>query len=127
MTPEQYTALMNAILAIGKKVDPATNWNSFLVGDGVVRPTAPTQLEAASNPGQWAGTQYDPLNIDNIHVRVVELFETIPQAFIGGKFYDWFKQDQWAAMAYYKHRYHVPLEFSKLAPSQRALLGLPPA
>lgn len=106
----------NIIAAIG-----ALKWNSGLVGGGDAKPVAPTEREAASNPGAWAGTQYDPLNIDNIHNQVPKVFDS---EWIGGKFTDWFKADRNAAMAYYQSRYKVPLDLNKLAASQRAALGL---
>lgn len=105
----------NIIAALG-----ALKWDSGLVG-GEGKPLAPTEPEAASNPGKWAGTKYDPLNIDNIHVSVPPLYDS---NWIGGKFTDWFKQDREAALRYYVGRYKVPLDLSKLAPSQRAALGL---
>lgn len=122
MTDQQFNAIMAAISAVsrGEKLV----WNSGLVGDSQIKPPAPN--EAASNPGAWVGTRWDPLEIDNIHVSVTQVFETIPQAFIGGKFYDWYRKDPTAAENYYASRYKVGLPFDKLAPSQRAQLGLGP-
>ncbi len=120
MTEQQFNLIMAAIAAVSR--GERLTWNSNLVGGGVIQPPAPQ--DAAANPGQWAGTQWDPLNIDNISIHVVQVFETISGAFVGGKLTDWYRRDPQAAKDYYKARYKVDLDLSKLAASQRALMGL---
>lgn len=123
MTQEQFDCLMAALSVIGNAVAPA-QWGSFLVSDGKPHAPAPSQLEVAENPGKYAGTQYDPTNMDITATAVIELFETTPQAFVGGKWTEWYRRDHVAASNYYFNRYKVKLDLTKLAASQRALMGL---
>lgn len=122
MTDQQFNAIMDALaqLSQGNKLV----WDNKLVGDGVLRPAAPTQIETASNPGKYYGTRYDPLDSIISATPVIETFETIPQAFQGGPVTLWYKRDPEAMKNWYEAKYRVPLDIGKLHPAQKAAMGI---
>lgn len=103
-----------------------------LVGDGQQRPTAPTVAEIAANPGAYYGTPQDILAGFVTSTNVIDLFSPpeddgeggFRRKFVAGTLYQWAKADLEGFLAYYKHRYGVPLAISRLHPEQRKLMGL---
>lgn len=103
-----------------------------LVGDGQQHPTAPTELEVASNPGEYFQTQYDIFKGTVTSQQVIDLFSPpeddgeggVRRKFVGGSLYGWAKADLPGLMRYYAQRFKVPLIISKLHPEQRKLIGL---
>ncbi len=103
-----------------------------LVGDGQKHPVAPTELEVASNPGEYFQTQYDIFKSTVTSQQVIDLFSPpeddgeggVIRKFVGGSLYAWAKVDMPGLMRYYAQRFRVPLSISKLHPGQRELMGL---
>lgn len=130
MTPNEEAGLLRMVEEIHAIV--TKQMGGGLVGDGQKHPAPPTELEVASNPGEYFQTQYDIFKSTVTSQSVIDLFSPpeddgeggVTRKFVGGNLYTWAKADLIGFSRYYAQRFKVPLDTLKLHPGQRALIGL---